>query len=100
MTNGPFDDGVLAQAWCSPENEHKEMDAVLCAELTRIANARYRELVKRRDDAIEIMRAALKFYSDECGGPYAPGDHHSVDGGLTASEALAECDRLLEGEKK
>jgi len=51
-----------------------------------------------RDRAIERMRAALKFYSDECGGPYAPGDHHSVDGGLTATEALAECDRLLVGE--
>lgn len=57
MTNGPFDDGVLAQAWCSPENEHKEMDVVLCAELTRIANARYREMLEKQ---------GVRVYFDDC----------------------------------
>lgn len=57
MIKGPFDDGVLAQAWCSPENEHKEMDVVLLATLTRIANARYHEL---HPPASEEMRFTAK----------------------------------------
>lgn len=39
---------------------------------------------------LRITIDALEFYADKNGGPYAPGDHHSVDGGKRALEALAK----------
>lgn len=60
------------------------------------------ELIARIDELsarCAKLEAALQFYADENGGPYAPGDYHSVDGGKTAREALKdEADEPRRGE--
>lgn len=39
-------------------------------------------------DAIDTLSAALEYYEDKNGGPCAPGDWHTADGGKRAREAL------------
>ena len=41
---------------------------------------------------------ALEWYADENGGPYAPGDHHSADGGKRAREYFEKWRTSAEGE--
>lgn len=46
--------------------------------------------IKRLLYAVKVMKEALEYYEDKDGGPYAPGDHHSVDGGEKAYRALEQ----------
>lgn len=36
----------FATAWCTPENSHKEMDAMLAQAICRVANARLAEMLR------------------------------------------------------
>lgn len=46
---------------------------------------------------IEHLMGALKYYADEGGGPYAPGDCHTADGGKRAFEAIAAAEKEILG---
>ncbi len=59
-----------------PENEIRKEFDTLCQELRRLAEA-------------------LKYYEDADGGPYAAGDSHTADGGVTASKALSEFSKAV-----
>lgn len=41
-------------------------------------------------NALKTCIAALEYYQDKNGGPYAPGDCHTADGGKTAYDALTQ----------
>ena len=45
--------------------------------------------IKVLEDKLKVAEEALIYYADEDGGPYAPGDWHTVDGGQRAMKALA-----------
>lgn len=47
-------------------------------------------------EIISRQKQVLDYYADINGGPYAPGDYHTADGGERAIKAIAECDALAE----
>lgn len=96
-----FFSGEFAQAYCTKENECKELDAILLIEITKIANARVQPLL----EAIEVLKAALYFYEDKdnwdeenpLGQTPSCWDDGAVDLGNRAKEALIRADKILEG---
>jgi len=66
------------------ENERKVQD-VRIKSCERIMSDLEQRFDRERERRIEAEKA-LSFYLDEGGGPYAPGDHHSADGGQRARE--------------
>lgn len=55
--------------------------------LKRQVDAKYKMINNLCEDK-KVLREALEYYADRDGGPYAPGDWHTVDGGKTACAAL------------
>jgi hypothetical protein len=66
------------------ENERKVQD-VRIQSCEQIMSDLERRFDRERGRRIEAEKA-LEWYADENGGPYAPGDHHSADGGKRARE--------------
>ena len=58
--NKQFFKGWSAQAWCSKENEHKEMDVTLATEIGRLADIQIKPLLKQLKEAREIIEMHAK----------------------------------------
>lgn len=56
--------------------------------------------IKKLLAALRMSLSALDYYEDKDGGPYAPGDWHTADGGQRAFEAKQRVLAALSGEEK